>query len=77
MRDRRLHPPVAHPPDAVQGYLAYKKHPTEGICLGPYGGPSGGWPSICGALLFYKMYSFISFRKSTPPQNRQLNVHFH
>jgi len=28
-------------------------------------------------VLFHRMYSLISFRKSTPPQNRQLIVYYY
>ena len=31
----------------------------------------------CGAILSDTMYLLISFRKSTPPQNRQLIVYFY
>ena len=34
------------------------------------------WNARHGQISFHKMYSSISFRKSTPPQNRQLIVYY-
>ena len=52
----------------------FREVSDERFALRARGFRSRVWATIDSALLSDKMYSIIGFRKSTSPQNRQLNI---